>query len=105
MLRFVRVNSGTITNGVETLVNALSASKNKKYKIISISTDPLANMYLRVYKNSEQICDIASIACTSAKPFIDMDIDVELGDLIKVGFYNNGAATTAKDITIGYKEL
>jgi len=33
-----------------------------------------------------------------------MDLPVDVGDVISVGFYNNGAATTAKDISIGYEE-
>jgi len=104
MLKYKRLNTATLTDGAEILATILSGLKNKSYRIVSITTDPLANMWLRLYKNAEQICDIQSIACTSGSPLLPMDLPVDVGDVISVGFYNNGAATTAKDISIGYEE-
>jgi hypothetical protein len=104
MLRYKRITTDTLTNGVETLKDILSGHKTKKYRVVSISTAPLAGMYLRVYKNSEQIVDVASIDLTTAAPILPMDIPIETGDVCKVGFFNNGAATTAKEITIGYRD-
>lgn len=105
MLRYKRVNTGTLTDGVETLVDLISGTKNKRYKIVTITTAPLANMYLRLYKNAEQIVDAASTDMTDGHPLLPMDLNIEVGDVIKAGFYNNGAATTAKEITIGYEEI
>ncbi|MCP3678967.1 MAG: hypothetical protein GY782_01185 [Gammaproteobacteria bacterium] len=105
MLRYKRLLTATLTDGVETLATILLGTKNKKYRIKSITTDPLANMWLRVYKNAEQIVDVQSIACTSGAPLLPMDVEVDVGDEIKAGFYNNGAATTAKDVAIGYEDL
>lgn len=105
MLKYKRLRTATLTDGAETLETILNGLKNRKYKIVSITTDPLADMWLRLYKNAEQIIDIQSIACTSGSPLLPCDISVDTGDNIKVGFYNNGAATTAKDVSIGYEEL
>lgn len=105
MLRYKRLTTATLTDGIETLADLLACPKGKKFKIVSISTAPLADMYLRVYKNAEQIVDAASIAMTTAKPFLPMDISMDVGDVVKAGFYNNGAATTAKQITIGYIDV
>lgn len=104
MLRYKRVNTGTLTDGVETLSEILSCPKGRKFRIVSIVTAPLANMYLRVYKNAEQIVDAASTDMTTAAPLLPMDLSLDVGDVVKAGFYNNGAATTAKEITIGYKD-
>lgn len=104
MLRYKRITTPTLTNGVETLSDILSAHKTKKYRIVSVSTAPLAGMYLRVYKNSDQIVDAASIDLTTAAPMLPMDLSIETGDVCKVGFFNNGAATTAKEVTIGYRD-
>ena len=104
MLRYKRITTATLTSGAETLAEILSGVKGKKYTIVSITTAPLADMYLRVYKNAEQIVDIASIAMTTAKPLLPMDLPVDIGQTVRVGFYNNGAATTAKQITIGYRD-
>lgn len=105
MLRYKRINTGTLTDGVESIVEILSCPKGRRYKIATIATVPLANMYLRVYKNAEQIVDCASTDLTTAKPLLPMDIELDVGDVVKAGFYNNGAATTAKEITIGYKDI
>ena len=61
-------------------------------------------MYLRVYRDAEQIVDCASINMTTAKPWLVMDLPLAEGQQCKVGFYNDGAATTAKQITVGYEE-
>jgi len=104
MLKYKRLRSATLTDGAETLATILSGTKNKKYHIRSITTDPLADMWLRLYKNADQIVDIQSIACTTGSPLLPMDLPVDVGDVILVGFYNNGAVTTAKDVSIGYDE-
>ncbi len=105
MLKYKRITTATLTDGAETLATILTGIKNKSHRIVSITTAPLANMYLRVYKNAEQIVDVQSIALTTAAPLLSMDLKLELGDDIKAGFYNNGAATTAKQITVGYEEM
>lgn len=104
MLRYKRITTPTLTDGSEILSEILSGVKGKRQKIVSITTAPLADMYLRVYRNAEQIVDIASIAMTTAKPMLPMDLPIEAGQVVRAGFYNNGAATTAKQITIGYED-
>lgn len=104
MLRYKRITTPTLTDGVETLSDILSAPKGKRYRIVSIATAPLANMYLRVYRDAEQIVDAASTDMTTAAPLLPMELPVNEGSQVKAGFYNNGAATTAKEITIGYRD-
>ena len=104
MIKYKRLTTPTLTDGVETLANILAGMSGKGRRIISISTAPLADMYLRVYKDAEQIVDCASIALTTAAPWLPMDLPLAEGQQCTVGFYNNGAATTAKQITIGYEE-
>jgi hypothetical protein len=104
MLRYKRITTGTLTSGVETIAEILSCPKGKKYRIVSISTAPLALMYLRVYRDAEQIVDCASLDLTTAQPLLPMDLSLDTGQVCKAGFYNNGAVTTAKEITIGYKD-
>jgi len=104
MLKYKRLRTATLTDGAETLATILSGLKNKAYRIVGITTDPLANMWIRLYRNGEQIVDVQSIACTSGSPLLPADVPVDTGDDIKIGFYNNGAATTAKDIAIAYED-
>jgi len=104
MLRYKRITTGTLTSGVETIAEILSCPKGKKYRIVTIATAPLALMYLRVYRDAEQIVDCASTDLTTAAPLLPMDLPLDTGQVCKAGFYNNGGATTAKEITIGYRD-
>ena len=104
MLKYKRLTTATLTDGAETLANILAGMSGKNRKIVSISTAPLADMYLRAYKDAEQILDVATIIMTTAAPVLKMDLPLAEGEQFTVGFYNNGAATTAKQITIGYEE-
>ena len=105
MLKYKRLTTQTLTDGAETLANILSGMSGKNRRIVSISTAPLANIYLRVYRDAEQVVDAASIIMTTAAPILAMDLPLAEGQNCTVGFYNNGAATTAKQITIGYEEV
>ena len=104
MLRYKRIETPTLTDGKEIIAEILTCPEGKRYRIVSITTAPLADMYLRVYRNAEQIVDVASIAMTTAAPLLPMDLPLTVGNVVKAGFYNNGAATTAKQITIGYED-
>jgi len=104
MLKYKRVTTPTLTDGAETLTDMLSGAAGKNRRVVSISTAPLADMYLRVYRDAEQILDCASIHLTTAAPWLKMDLPLAEGQQCKVGFYNDGAVTTAKQVTIGYEE-
>ena len=104
MLKYKRITTPTLTDGAETLADMLSGFAGKNRRVVSIATAPLANMYLRVYRDADQVVDCASIHLTTAAPWLPMDLPLAEGQQCRVGFYNDGAATTAKQITIGYEE-
>lgn len=103
MLKYIKKKI-TPTDGEETLVNILAGMAGKSRRVVSIYTAPLNAMYLRVYRDAEQIVDANSLICTSASPLLPMDVPLADGQQLEVGFYNDGAAETAKYITIGYEE-
>lgn len=104
MIKYKRLKTATLTDGAETIADLLSGMTGKNRRIIAISTAPLADMYLRVYRDAEQIVDMASLRCTDGSPWAVMDLPLAEGQQCKAGFYNDGAATTAKQITIAYEE-
>lgn len=104
MIKYYRKKTGTLTSGLETLYDTISGVAGKTRKVIGFTTAPLADMYIRIYKNAEQIVDVQSIACVTGIAFLPMDIDLKEGDKLSCGFYNNGAATTAKDFSVVYEE-
>lgn len=104
MLKYKRIKTATLTDGEETIADLLSGAAGKNRRIVAISTAPLANMYLRLYRDADQIVDMASLRCTDGSPWAVMDLPLTDGQVVKAGFYNDGAATTAKQITIAYEE-
>jgi len=104
MLKYKRLKTAVLTNGEETLAAILAGMAGKNRRIVSIATAPLANMYLRVYRDADQIVDMATIHLTTAAPWVKMDLSLADGQQCSVGFYNDGAGTSAKYITIGYEE-
>jgi len=105
MLMYKRIETDTLTVGKEVIGEILSCPKGKSYKIVSITCDPLAGMFLRVYLGAKQVVDIDSIAMTTAAPLLPMDLPVSVGQVVKAGFFNDsGGNTAARQITIGYEE-
>ncbi len=105
MLRYKRIETETLTINKEKIGEILSCPADKRYKIISITTAPLAHIFLRVYKNAEQIVDIETVAMTEGSPLLPMNLPLKVGDVVRAGFYNHeDAATDAKQITIGYTD-
>ena len=103
MLKYIKKKI-TPTDGEESLVNILAGMAGKNRRVVSIYTAPLIKIYLRVYRDAEQIVDADSLICTSGSPLLPMDLPLADGQQLEVGFYNDGAAETAKYITIGYTE-
>lgn len=104
MIKVKRVKTGSLVSGIETLYDILAGMAGKNRKIISITTKPLDSQYLRVYRDADQIVDVNSLHLVAAAPWLKMDLPLAEGQQCKVGFYNDGAATTAKHITIIYEE-
>lgn len=105
MLRYKRIETLALTAGKEIIGEILSCPKGRRYKIVSIHADPLDSMFLRVYRDAEQIVDIDSIAMTTAAPLLPMDLDIDVGQVVRAGFYNDtGGNTDPRQITIGYTE-
>jgi len=105
MLRYKRVNTGALANGVETIVEILSCPIGKAYKIVTIAGYYVASLYLRVYRDAEQIVDCSSTDMTAQAPLLPMNLPLATGQVCKAGYYNNtGGAIAAKEITIGYED-
>lgn len=103
MLKYKRVNTGTLTAGGEVLVDLIAGMSGKNRKIVSISTPPVAGNYLRLYRDADQIVDLDSERLTTAAPWAKMDLPIAEGQQVKAGIYCV-TTTTAVEITIGYEE-
>lgn len=94
----------TVTTGEESLQDALAGLAGKNRVIKSIIADQNADVYLRVYRDAEQMVDLESAQVTAYAPILPVSIPVGIGQLVKVGFYNKAGTATTPDFAIGYEE-
>lgn len=105
MLKYKKHRFTSIADTIEDLTDILAGMSGKDRHIVSIVAQQTASLYIRVYRNAEQIVDIESDSLTSAMPFLPMDLSLVEGQLCQVGFLNSSGGTlTNLDITIGYTE-
>lgn len=103
MLKYKRVDTGTLTTGTETLVDMLAGATGKSRKVVSISTKKTTGNYLRAYRDAEQIVDFDSDLFTTGWTMLPMDCPLDVGQQLKVGIYCV-TTTTAVQVVIGYEE-
>lgn len=105
MLKYKKHRFASIADTIEDLTDILAGMSGKDRRIVSIVAQQTASLYIRVYRDAEQVVDIESDSLTSAMPFLPMDLSLAEGQLCKVGFLNSSGGTlTNLDITIGYTE-
>lgn len=104
MFKWKSYKFGTISNNSELLTDMLAgmAGKNRVIKKIAATID--AGINIRVYRDGEQIVDIACDLLTTSAPFLSVDIPLAEGQLCKVGFYNTDAGDVTPTVAIGYEE-
>ncbi len=104
MLKYKKYKFGAIANNVESLTDILSGMSGKNRVIKSITCDIDADIYIRVYRDAEQIVDFECNLITTSAPILPMDLPLAEGQLCKIGFYNEAAGSVTPTIAIGYEE-
>ncbi|GAI88581.1 unnamed protein product [marine sediment metagenome] len=105
MLKYKKHRFTSILTKVEDTIDILAGMAGKNRRIVSLITQQTTDLYIRVYRDADQIVDFESDNVDSHAPFIPMDLSLVEGQLCKAGFYNDKATTVSNvDITIGYTE-
>ena len=104
MFKWKTFRFATVTAGSEDLVDALAGMSGKNRIIKQVMADRNADVYLRIYRDGEQIVDIESSLPTQYYPLLPVEIPLAEGQLCKVGFYNKAGTATTPDFAIGYEE-
>jgi len=104
MFKWKTFRFATVTAGSEDLVDALAGMSGKNRVITQVMADRNADVYLRIYRDGEQIVDIESSLPTQYFPLLPVEIPLAEGQLCKVGFYNKAGTATTPDFAIGYEE-
>lgn len=103
-LKWKTFRFATVTTGVESLVDALAGLSGKNRVVKHIVAGQNVDVYLRVYRDGEQIVDLESAQVTAYAPILPVEIPIKDGQLLKVGFYNKAGTCTTPDFAIGYEE-
>jgi len=104
MFKWKTFRFATVSAGSEDLVDALAGMSGKNRVIKQVMADRNADVYLRLYRDGEQMVDIESSLPTQYYPLLPVDIPLAEGQLCKVGFYNKAGTATTPDFAIGYEE-
>jgi len=104
MLKWKKYKFATIANNVESLTDILAGLSGKNRIVKFITADIDADIYIRVYRDADQIVDFECNLITANAPFLPMDLSLAEGQLCKAGFYNEAAGDVTPTIAIGYEE-
>ncbi len=104
MLKWKKHKFASIANNVESLTDILSGMSGKNRVIKFITADIDADIYIRVYRDADQIVDFECNLITSGAPLLPMDLPLAEGQLCKIGFANVSAGSVTPTIAIGYEE-
>ena len=104
MLKYKSHKFAAIANNVESLTDMLAGMSGKNRRITSITGDIDSDIYLRVYRDAEQIVNFECDLLTAQSPMLPMDLPLADGQACKVGFYNEAAGSVTPTVTIGYEE-
>lgn len=105
MLKYKKYRFASLAAKTEDTTDLLAGMAGKDRRIVSLITQQTTDLYIRLYRDAEQIVDFESDNVSSYAPFIPMDLSLAEGQLCKAGFYNDTASPiTNIDITIGYTE-
>jgi len=104
MLKYKKYKFPSIANNVESLTDILSGMSGRNRVIVSLAATIDSDIYIRVYRDAEQIVDFACDLLTTSAPLLEMSLPLAEGQLCKAGFYNEAAGPVTPTIVIGYTE-
>lgn len=104
MIKWKNYKFSAIANNVESLTDILGGMAGKSRVIKFVTGDIDSDIYLRVYRDAEQIVDFECDLITAEAPLLPMDLSLDAGQLCKAGFYNVSAGSVTPTIAIGYEE-
>lgn len=104
MLKYKTKVFDAAATGKEPLFGILAGMSGKNRRIVSISCSRVDLLYIRVYRDAEQIVDVLSTLLTDEAPFLPMDLPLAEGQLCNIGFWNNSGSTHTQTMCIGYEE-
>ena len=104
MLKWKKHTFSDIVGPDEALNDILAGMSGKNRVIKFIASPTTANLWVRVYRDAEQIVDFRCAHLTSLMPLLPIDLPLAEGQLCKAGFYVKTGTITNSILAIGYEE-
>lgn len=92
------------TAGREVLSDILGGMSGKSRTIKYIAGPKTASLTLRLYRDSDQIVDFDTNLLTTGFTLLPVEMPLDVGQIAKAGFKDDGAGTGTYNVTIGYEE-
>ena len=97
---FKRVTIPANTEYVEAI---LTSTSEEPKKVVSLHFEKNTNLDFRAYIERERILDFDSDLLPDNKPYLDIGIDLPVGQTLKVGAYNNSGSSVTVAIGVAYE--
>lgn len=92
------------TSGREVLTDILGGMSGKNRVIKYIAGPKTTDLTLRLYRDSDQIVDFDTDLFTTGWTLLPVEMPLDVGQIAKAGFKDDGAGTGTYNLTIGYEE-
>lgn len=97
---FKRVTIPANTEYVEAI---LTSTAEEPKRIVSLHFEKNTNLDFRAYIERERIVDFDSDLLPDNKPYLEVGIDLPVGQTLKVGAYNNSGSSVTVAIGVAYE--
>jgi len=104
MLRTIDKDVTRTANG-EKLEEIIQGRSDIKRRLVRATFEQVNATYFRVYVDQDKIVDIASENNALDYQWLEIDRDLENGEVVKVGFYDEIGASAAQHVAVQIEEI
>ena len=90
--------------GIETIVDVLGGMAGKNRVIKFIAAPKTSALYVRIYRDAEQVVNFDTNLFTTGWTLLPVDVDLVEGQLCKGGVYSASLGAADYNVSIGYQE-
>ncbi len=104
MLKWKTLSIVIGTAYAEVLADALAGMAGKNRVIKFVGSPTITGLDLRLYRDAEQVADVAVTLFTTSFRLLQFDLPLAEGQLCKAGFNETAGGTGTHKLIIGYTE-
>lgn len=104
MLKWKTVEVSKGAAGIETIIDVLAGMAGKSRVIKFIAAPKTSALYVRLYRDAEQIVNFDTDLFTTGWTLLPVDVPLAEGQQCKGGFYSSSLGAATYNLSIGYEE-